>query len=56
MQFVHFTAMRPSPIRVFLVDDSSLVRLRLAGMLRDLWDVEQVFEAATVAEDRKSVV
>ena len=45
--------MRPSPIRVFLVDDSSLVRLRLAGMLRDLWDVEQVFEAATVAEARR---
>ena len=45
--------MRPSPIRVFLVEDSSLVRLRLAGMLRDLWDVEQVFEAATVAEARR---
>jgi DNA-binding NarL/FixJ family response regulator len=42
--------MRPAAIRVCLVDDSSLVRLRLAGMLRDLWDVEQVFEAATVAE------
>ncbi|PYP55412.1 MAG: hypothetical protein DMD44_15195 [Gemmatimonadetes bacterium] len=45
--------MHPSPIRVFLVEDSSLVRLRLAGMLRDLWDVEQVFEAATVAEARQ---
>jgi len=45
--------MHPSPIRVFLVEDSSLVRLRLAGMLRDLWDVEQVFEAATVAEARR---
>ena len=44
--------MHPS-IRVFLVEDSSLVRLRLAGMLRDLWDVEQVFEAGTVAEARQ---
>jgi DNA-binding NarL/FixJ family response regulator len=44
--------MHPAAIRVCLVDDSSLVRLRLAGMLRDLWDVEQVFEAATVAEAR----
>jgi len=45
--------MHASPIRVCLVEDSSLVRLRLAGMLRDLWDVEQVFEAATVAEARR---
>src|SRR5204863_46620 len=45
--------MHSSPIRVCLVEDSSLVRLRLAGMLRDLWDVEQVFEAATVAESRR---
>src|ERR1051326_9605640 len=45
--------MHPAAIRVCLVDDSSLVRLRLAGMLRDLWDVEQVFEAATVAEARR---
>ena len=45
--------MHSSPIRVCLVEDSSLVRLRLAGMLRDLWDVEQVFEAATVAEARR---
>src|SRR5256886_12991827 len=45
--------MHPSPIRVLLVEDSSLVRLRLAGMLRDLWDVEHVFEAATVAEARR---
>jgi two-component system response regulator DevR len=45
--------MRPAAIRVCLVEDSSLVRLRLAGMLGDLWDVEQVFEAATVAEARE---
>ena len=45
--------MHSSPIRVCLVEDSSLVRLRLAGMLRDLWDVEQVFEAATVAEAQR---
>jgi len=44
--------MHLAAIRVCLVEDSSLVRLRLAGMLRDLWDVEQVFEAATVAEAR----
>jgi len=42
--------MHPAAIRVVLVEDSSLVRLRLAGMLRDLWDVEQVFEAGSVAE------
>src|SRR2546429_8931716 len=53
VQFVQLTAMHSSPIRVCLVEDSSLVRLRLAGMLRDLWDVEQVFEAATVAEARR---
>src|SRR5438309_11342839 len=53
VQFVQLTAMHASPIRVCLVEDSSLVRLRLAGMLRDLWDVEQVFEAATVAEARR---
>ncbi len=53
VQFVHFTTMHPSAIRVCLVEDSSLVRLRLAGMLRDLWDVERVFEAATVAEARR---
>ena len=52
VQFVHLSPMHPS-IRVFLVEDSSLVRLRLAGMLRDLWDVEQVFEAGTVAEARE---
>jgi two-component system response regulator DevR len=45
--------MHRAAIRVCLVDDSSLVRLRLAGMLRDLWDVEQVFEAATVDEARR---
>ena len=45
--------MRSAAIRVCLVEDSSLVRLRLAGMLRDLWDVEQVFESATVAEARQ---
>jgi len=45
--------MHPAAIRVCLVEDSSLVRLRLGGMLRDLWDVEQVFEAATVAEARR---
>src|SRR5207302_8963332 len=53
VQFVQLTAMHSSPIRVCLVEDSSLVRLRLAGMLRDLWDVEQVFEAATVAEAQR---
>src|ERR1051325_637017 len=45
--------MHPAAIRVCLVEDSSLVRLRLAGLLGDLWDVEQVFEAATVAEARQ---
>ena len=44
--------MHLAAIRVCLVEDSSLVRLRLASMLRDLWDVEHVFEAATVAEAR----
>src|SRR5438309_6732660 len=53
VQFAQLTAMHPAAIRVCLVEDSSLVRLRLAGMLRDLWDVEQVFEAATVAEARR---
>src|SRR2546430_5477455 len=53
VQFVQLTAMHSSPIRVCLVEDSGLVRLRLAGMLRDLWDVERVFEAATVAEARR---
>ena len=53
VQFVQLTAMHLAAIRVCLVEDSSLVRLRLASMLRDLWDVEQVFEAATVAEARR---
>jgi DNA-binding NarL/FixJ family response regulator len=38
------------PMRVFLVDDSLLVRVRLAKMLQDLWQVEKVIEAGTVAE------
>ncbi len=37
-------------MRVFLVDDSLLVRVRLARMLQDLWQVEKVIEAGTVAE------
>lgn len=37
-------------MRVFLVDDSLLVRVRLAKMLQDLWQVEKVIEAGTVAE------
>src|SRR5437763_14501570 len=55
VQFVHLTAMHSAAIRVCLVEDSSLIRLRLASMLRDLWDVEQVFEAATVAEARRLI-
>ena len=39
-------------MRVFLVDDSLLVRVRLAKMLQDLWQVEKVIEAGTVAEAR----
>ena len=37
-------------MRVFLVDDSTLVRVRLAAMLQDMWEVDKVVEAGTVAE------
>jgi len=37
-------------MRVFLVDDSTLVRVRLAAMLQDMWEVDNVVEAGTVAE------
>jgi len=36
-------------MRVFLVDDSTLVRVRLAAMLQDMWEVDNVVEAGTVA-------
>jgi DNA-binding NarL/FixJ family response regulator len=37
-------------IRIFIVDDSTKVRARLASMLRDIGDVEVVGEAATARE------
>src|SRR5439155_1028959 len=41
---------RDVQMRVFLVDDSTLVRVRLAAMLQDMWEVDNVVEAGTVAE------
>ena len=39
-----------NPTRIFIVDDSPAIRMRLAAMLRDLDGVELVGEAATAHE------
>jgi two-component system response regulator DevR len=50
MAWTTIDSSRDVQMRVFLVDDSTLVRVRLAAMLQDMWEVDKVVEAGTVAD------